>query len=592
MRRMASAIVILLSLAAMVVPQPVQAANLTLTPAQGIVGSDVSIIGISAYGTGEYQIYWGDERQLIAQGTTSGVANVLFTVPESSRGKRRVLLKIGANAYDGEFNVLPSIRINVKEGYVASDLVVTGAGFNSNESGIEITYSGTAIVSGVMADSKGNWQSTFKIPPSRSGVQIIDAGGTTPATEVDNRNFTVIPKIDINPVAGGVGTMVTVYGTGFGASESGITIGYDGLKVKTAIASDIRGSWQSNFFVPSSTKGRHRVNSYGEVTGEANVTSAGFTVSPALKLELASGQLGDVIRVGDDFWVSGIGFEQNEGGVQVMFDGVMIASGTVADANGSWAVPLKVPPTTRGKHVVNAAGNTTKSGDVAGSNLIVSPQIEINPTTGGVGSDVVVKGTGFSGAQVFTISYDGVQVASGAIVDSKGGLSASFKVPRGKSGGDHTITVTDAMAAVSSATFKTETQPPPVPRAVSPEAGSKLGFLGNTVVTFVWTAVEDPSGVSYILEISNGPEFSGAMLRKDSLTKAQYMLTKDEALQDGSYYWRVKAVDGVGNESPWTTGQLFKVGGEIWIIPAILAALIILGLIIWRVVVLNRKGWR
>jgi hypothetical protein len=204
----------------------------------------------------------------------------------------------------------------------------------------------------------------------------------------------------------------------------------------------------------------------------------------------------------------------------------------------------------------------------------------------------VVKGTGFSAAQVFTISYDGVQVASGAIVDSKGGLSASFKVPRGKSGGDHTITVTDAMAAVSSATFKTETQPPPVPRAVSPEAGSKLGFLGNTVVTFVWTAVEDPSGVSYILEISNGPEFSGAMLRKDSLTKAQYMLTKDEALQDGSYYWRVKAVDGVGNESPWTTGQLFKVGGEIWIIPAILAALIILGLIIWRVVVLNRKGWR
>jgi len=59
--------------------------------------------------------------------------------------------------------------------------------------------------------------------------------------------------------------------------------------------------------------------------------------------------------VGDDFWASGIGFQQNEGGIQVLFDGVMIASGVVADANGSWAIPLKVPPTGRGKHTVNAS---------------------------------------------------------------------------------------------------------------------------------------------------------------------------------------------------------------------------------------------
>lgn len=591
MRIKATVVVLLLSLVAFGAPKPVEAAGLTLTPSQGIVGSEVSIISILSYGSGEYQVYWGEAKQLIAQGTTAGIANLTFTVPETPRGKQKVFFKVGTNSFDGEFNVLPSIRLSAKEGYVGSSLTITGAGFNANETGIEITYGGSAVVTGVVADNKGNWQSTLKIPPTRSGAVVIDAGGTTPAMEVDNKSFTILSKIDINPAAGGVGTMVTAYGTGFGSSEAGIGITYDGLRVKTAIASDSRGSWQSSFFIPTSTKGRHRINSFGETTSESAVSGVTFTVSPALKLELASGQLGDTIRVGDDFWASGIGFEQNEGGIQVLFDGVMITSSIVADANGSWAAQLKVPLSTRGKHVVDAAGNTTKSVDVAKGALVVSPQIEITPASGGVGADVMVKGTGFSASQLLTISYDGTQVASGSSTDSRGSFTANFKVPKGK-GGDHTIIATDAVASVASASFKTETSPPPIPKPVSPEAGSKLGLIGNTAVTFSWTAVEDPSGVSYTLEISGSPEFTGAMLRKDGLNQAQYTLTRDEALPDGSYYWRVKAVDGAGNEGGWTTGQLFRVGGDWWLFIVALGVIVVLGLIIWRVVTLSKRGWR
>ena len=75
-------------------------------------------------------------------------------------------------------------------------------------------------------------------------------------------------------------------------------------------------------------------------------------VSPAMKLELASGYLGDTIHVGDSLWVSGIGFEGNEAGIKVTFDGNMIASGIVADARGSWAVQVEVPLTTGGEHTV------------------------------------------------------------------------------------------------------------------------------------------------------------------------------------------------------------------------------------------------
>jgi hypothetical protein len=513
-------------------------------------------------------------------------------VPETTRGQHKVTLTVGGNVFDGEFTILPSIRLSDKEGYVGHDLTVIGSGFNANETGIQIIYGGDVIVTNLVSDNKGNWQGTFKVPLSHSGDALIDAGGsTTPATEVENKSFKVLSKIDINPIAGGVGTMVTVYGTAFGRSESGIAITYDGLKVKTGIGADSQGSWQSTFFIPTSTKGGHRIKSYGELTGENAVAGVTFIVSPALKLEPVSGQLGDTIRVGDDFLVGGIGFEQNEGGIQVMFDGVMVNSGIVADANGSWAVQLKVPQCTRGKHIVDASGATTRSGDVADAVLIVSPRIEINPDSGGIGSDVVVSGTGFSASQVLNLSYDGTQVAPGTSTDARGTFTANFKIPRGKAGG-HAITVIDATASVASASFKTETAPPPIPKPVSPEAGSKIGLVGNTVVIFSWTAVEDPSGVSYLLEVSGSPEFTGAVLRKEDLSGAHYTLTNDEALPEGSYYWRVKAVDGAGNESGWTNGQLFKVGGEWWVFGVALGIIIVLGLIIWRVVTLKRRGWR
>ena len=592
MKIKASVILALLSLAALLSPKPSAAAGLTLNPIQGIVGSGVSILNISSYGSGQYQVLWGEARQVVAQGNTAGLTVVGFTVPESPRGKQKVYLTVGSNTFDAEFTVLPSIRLDAREGYVGNNLVVRGNGFNANETSIEVTFGGAAIGTGVVSDNLGNWETTLKIPPTRGGSVTVDAGSAiTPALEVEDRTFTVIPRIEVNPTAGGVGTLVMVTGTGFGSTETGINIVYDGIKVKTGIASDNKGSWQGSFYVPTSARGGHRITCYGDVTGEATVAGVSFSVSPVMKLELASGQLGDAIKVGDDFWASGIGFEANEGGIQVTFDGLLIASGITADAKGTWAVRLKVPLTSRGKHVVDAAGNTTRADDVADGILIVSPQMEISPTSGGVGTEVTVSGNGFGSSQPLVVSFGGMQVVSGQSADARGSFSLTFKVPKGKPG-DHAVTVTDATGSVALATFNTETTPPPVPKLVAPEAGSKFGMVGPTVVAFQWTAVEDPSGVSYVLEISSSSEFTGTVLRRDGIDKTEYTLTKEEALSDGSYYWRVKAVDGAGNESGWTTGQLFRIGGELWIFAVALATVLILALIIWRVVSLSRKGWR
>ena len=596
MKVKASATVLaLLSLAICLIPTSIDAAgSLSLSPSQGTVGTKVAIPAMCGYGEGQYYLYWGEAEQLLSEGElVEGCASLTFTIPEAARGEHKVTLRIGTESFERKFTVMPSISPSTNEGTVGSNLTVTGKGFNSNESAININYDGSPVETEIKASSKGSWQSTFNVPASSRGKHIIDAEGTTPATEVDDRIFTVIPQINISPTSGWVGTVISIAGTGFGSGETNIKVTYDGLATKTGITSDATGSWQSSFSIPTSAKGSHKIDAYGATTTEADVAEVTFTVSPGIKLELASGHLGGNIHIGDSLWVSGVGFEVNEAEIKITFDGTMIASGITADAKGSWSTQIEMPPSTRGEHTVDASGDTTKASDVADTIIVISPEMEINPTSGAIGDDVIVSGTAFGGNQAITISYDGNQVAVGSTTNAKGNFTASFKVPKSQAG-DHTVTVTDAVASVASSTFSVESTPPPTPQPISPEAGSRIGFVGKTVITFGWSDVDDPSGICYLLEVSQSADFSGVMTHKEGLTQSQYTLTGDEALAKGEYYWRVKAIDGAENQGEWTNGQFFKVGVTEW---WLLAVIIIAGIgiigIVWRIVHISRRGsWK
>jgi hypothetical protein len=584
----------LLVLAMCLMPAPIHAASLSFNPPQGIVGKQVSIASLCGYGSASYQLYWNEGGQLISQGETKqGCVSISFVVPEAARGKHKVTLKVGGEIINGEFVVIPSISISTNQDTVGSKLTVTGRGFNSNESDIQITYDGNPAETGIIANDKGSWQSTFKVPASNRGKHTIDAQGATPATEVEDKVFTVTPKIEISPTSGWVGTVVGISGSGFPSGETDIKVTYDGMIVKTAIPADTKGSWQSSFSVPSSAKGSHEIKVYGATTAERDVAATSFTVSPGIRVELVSGYLGGAIHVGDSLLVSGVGFEANETGIQVTCDGTLVISNLVTDAKGSWSDRLEVPPVTTGEHIIDASGQITKASDIVDYIIIVSPKIEMNPTSGAIDTEITVRGTGFTGDNVITISYDGTRVATGTATDTKGNFTASFKIPKCKAG-DHTVTVTDAKASVFSSNLSVESTPPPTPRLISPEAGTEFNSIGKTTVTFDWSDVEDPSGVYYVLEISPSANFAGTVIRKEGLTASGYTLTEDEALAKGNYYWRVKAEDGAENQSDWTSGQLFKVGGmDWWLLLLIALVAIVVIIIIWRFVSVSRRDeWK
>ena len=466
-------------LSVFILPATASADSLTLEPTQGIVGSDVKIPAFCQYGEGDYFLYWGDGNQLITQGTvrTSSCQPIYFKVPESPRGKHVVTLKVNTKTFQKEYSTLGSISLSSKSGTVDSAISVQGRGFGAGETAIKILYDGSAVVSDITANGNGSWLYTLKIPGSGRGNHSITAGGSITATqEVGNQIFTVTPTISLNPTSGWVDRVVSVSGLGFGSAETNIAVIYDTILVKSNISADLTGSWKTSFSVPASAKGSHVVDARGAITGIDEVPNLSFTVSPGIKVEQSTGKLGEPINVGDMLFVEGVGFQENEANIQVTFDGSQVALRIVADAHGSWSSQFTVPPATKGDHTVDSFGDTTHTGDVTDYIVVITPQVTINPDSGAVGENTVLSGSGFGSSQPLSVFYDSAKTSTTGTTDVKGAFSITFKPPV-SGAGTHTITVSDGSHASGSMSFTMESNPPPVPSPISPEAGAKFSMF-------------------------------------------------------------------------------------------------------------------
>ena len=523
-----------------------------ITPVQGVVGTEVTVSDLSAGLS--YIIKWDGADHKTGTVPSGGV--VYFTVSASSGGSHTVVVESpsGTQVFTGSFTILPLITIDPSSGTVGTSVAIEGTGFAAAEDSIKVTYGGTNVKTGITADDNGSWNTTFEVPSSVEGSHVVDASGSaTEAGDIADKTFTVSPQITLDPTAGIVGTSVIVTGTAFDSGESNIKVTYDGKEVRTGIVADVKGSWNTTFRAPSSTKGSHVVDASGENTGAGDIPDVTFTVLPGTSVAPSSGYVGDEIEV------KGSGFANNESGIKVTFDDEVIIEDLDADDYGNWMTSLTIPAGANGDHAIDAYGNTTVSADVLDSIITIEAKIVLSPKDGDVGESVSVTGTGFSRTKDFSVSYADVSVISGLTTDIKGNFSASFEAPKGKSG-DINVTATDADGVTASATFTMETTPPEMPRIASPKDGARIGYIGDVKVTFDWTDVSDPSGVYYALQISSQSNFASMLLEIDDLAYSEYTLTEAESLSHGKYYWRVQAIDEAGNASDWTAPAMVKAG--------------------------------
>ncbi|MDI6884390.1 MAG: alpha-amylase family glycosyl hydrolase [Hadesarchaea archaeon] len=99
---------------------------------------------------------------------------------------------------------------------------------------------------------------------------------------------------------------------------------------------------------------------------------------------------------------------------------------------------------------------------------------------------------------------------------------------------------------------------PPTPLLLFPENNSTLA---TRTPTFRWTAVIDPSGVTYELILDDEPSFiEPHVYRKTDIPDNQHK--SENLLADGTYYWRIRAKDGAGNYGTWTEKFKLRISVE------------------------------
>jgi len=306
---------------------------------------------------------------------------------------------------------------------------------------------------------------------------------------------------------------------------SGLT---DGLHTVSVVGKNVAGSWQP---YDSPTTASWTVDSTlptatlsGQPSGVVSSSTADITVggqnAVAYKYKLDDGAWVGETLVGTHIVLSGLS------------DGLHTVSVIAKNALGHWQAESNA--TTASWTVDTTPPQATLSGQPAGT---------VNYST----ADITVAGT-----DVVAYKYKLDDGAWGTET-----LVSTHIILSGLSDGSHMVSVIgksalglwQAEADATTADWTVDTAVPPAPNLLSP---ANEASTSDTTPTFDWSDVTDASGVSYSLQVDDNADFSSPIISKEGLTESTYTLTKDEALSKGTYYWRVKAVDGAGNASGWT----------------------------------------
>ena len=497
----------------------------------------------------------------------------------------------------------------------------------------------------VLSNSSGNWDfdeenlgssttpdwryyyesAPFDIPESIGGVHRLaivktSLGTTTTWSSVNSekasssaiKEFTVTPTLTVVSAGGSAvrsgdiaegpaGTEVELTGTGFGYREE-IDIYFDGelVDLVATIRADDVGTWSGKFIVPAASKGRHEITAGGDDTRPRDVTAARFDVTPGISISPTKG------AVGSEFTVKGSGFASNERSIEIVFAGKTAKSGITADSDGIFETKVVVPAAPLGEQEVGARGQNTTLASVEKRKFEVQSKLTVEPLSGNVGTQIEVSGAGLPASTAVTVTYDGVTKGTGT-TSSDGTLAAiTFAATHTQT----THTAEHPVAAMFNSTTLTETfvmesTAPAKPTPRTPLSGTRIGLLGKQTPTLTWSVVDDPSGVTYGLQISATPDFSQILISKSGLIaqgsaiivsssgpEMSYTLSATEALPFGTYYWRVKAVDGALNDSGWTASSTFKSGLlPTWaLIVIIVLAAVLIGALIYVLIIRDRVG--
>ena len=549
--------------------------SFTVTPAispaelTGFSGSRLTLkgAGFKANQTGIPINFDGDIVDT-ASADPLGSWSVVINIPLKAAGTYPISVP-GADQF--QFKVTAGVSLSTGRGAPGETVTVVGSGFERDEKDISLRLGDKTVATGIIANQDGTWDTRVKIPPLPAGTYLVSATGSLTSSANIKEDILVIGSLlTVNIPSGSPGMTINVSGSGFGSNEPEIDITYDGVVVVKGISADVLGAFSRSFVVPPSFSGNHviDVNQSGESGAGNGSTEIGFQIRPGITLEYVQGPPSNPLQI------FGSGFGANEPNISLVYDGTPVVSGISSDAVGSFQSSFLIPPSGSGTHSIQAKSPFSGATGTPEQTFTVSPSLELSETMGNVGLEVMVIGQGFNPESPVTLTYDELTKAT-VTADDAGSFRIEFQIPESQQG-DHVIKLLDDQQNKQQITFTIEDTPPPSPSLRVPNDGASGGFLGGFRPETNWSAVEDPSGVNYTLQIAADRDFDDIILQKEGLKDPRYTLSEEEKLPRGSYFWRVKAVDQASNESGWSNSYEIKSGVmPIWL----LAMLIALGVV-------------
>lgn len=274
-----------------------------------------------------------------------------------------------------------------------------------------------------------------------------------------------------------------------------------------------------------------------------------FSVLPGIKVTPQPAS------VGSEVTIKGTGFPANKDDIKISFDGKDTTLSISTNNIGSFETTFTIPNTIAGKHEFNVTVENMSLGDIIAS-IQIQPNITLDPQHPEVGSEVTMTGSGFAATSQVSIKFNNIVIADSPKTDQTGNFIHRFKVPE-SSQDKQVVTATDKSGNVATSGLLLEKDPPPSPTPIFPTTVQRFGWFGSQTVNFSWSEVSDASGVTYTLEIGENIKMWPPIAIRSNLKETNCAVL----LHPGTYYWRVKAVDGAGNESQWELSPYpFRVG--------------------------------
>ena len=366
-----------------------------LSPSSGSVSSVVTISAPSGISFGDTQgTSTVSFNGVTATPTSWGTQSIIVPVP-SGATTGPVIVTVGST-YGANFTVSPGITsISPNSGAVGTSITVNGTSFGSTQGASVVAFNGVPAL-------PTSWNNTTIVVPVPSGAITGSVQVTVNGSSSNGILFTVAPSISsLAPQAGPIGTLVTLLGSNFGATQGSSTISFVGVAATPT-------SWSpSRIIVPVPS---------GATTGSVVVTVGG-QVSNGITFSLGNGSItGIVSRASDGSAVSGASVQALQSN--------SVKSSTTTASNGTYTLANLLPGTYDLSVSASGLGTTI----VTGNTVVVSTPTTVNVSLSAAGtiSGKVMQANGstpISGATVSALQAN--DTAGSSTTDSSGSYQIS-----------------------------------------------------------------------------------------------------------------------------------------------------------------------